>query len=70
MVLIRDNILMLMGFLVILSNKFRDMKPNGIPYEKSPFLVGKSTINGPFSTAFCMFTGGDMYQQGAAPMAE
>jgi len=27
-------------------------------YGKSPFLMGKSTINGPFSIAFCMFTRG------------
>ena len=24
-------------------------------YGKSPFLISKSTINGPFSIAFCMF---------------
>ena len=27
-------------------------------YGKSPFFMGKSTINGPFSIAFCMFTKG------------
>jgi len=31
-------------------------------YRKSPLFMGKSTINdinGPFSIAFCMFTGGE-----------
>ena len=27
-------------------------------YGKSPFLMGKAIINGPFSIAFCMFTRG------------
>ena len=27
-------------------------------YGKSPFFMGKSTINGPFSIANCLFTGG------------
>ena len=27
-------------------------------YGKSPLLIGKSTINGPFSIVFCMFTRG------------
>ena len=27
-------------------------------YGKSPFFMGKSTINGQFSIAFCMFTTG------------
>jgi hypothetical protein len=27
-------------------------------YGKSPFFMGKSTINVPFSIAFCMFTRG------------